>query len=69
MPQSAPGYVVLRRVDDGHWELVGEARRRPGRTARAARRDAILQAMGREPRPDETFAAILRSEWRIGSDY
>ena len=32
-----PGYVVLRQVDADRWELVGEAERRPGQTARKRR--------------------------------
>jgi hypothetical protein len=69
MPATRPGYVVFRQADDGRWELIGEARRRPGRTARAARRDAIVEALGREPEPGERCAAVLRSEWRISGDY
>jgi hypothetical protein len=67
--RSQPGFVVLRKVADGHWELVGEARRRPGRTARAARREAIIEAIGGEPAEHDEYAVILRSEWRIGLDH
>jgi hypothetical protein len=69
MAVGQPGYVVLRRVADGHWELVGEASRRPGRTARAARREAIVDAIGGEPVEDDEYAVVLRSEWRIGLDH
>lgn len=62
---SGPGFVVLRETAPGRYELVGEARRRPGLTAKAARRQAVVEAAGREPEPDEAYAAILRSEWRI----
>jgi hypothetical protein len=62
---TSPGFVVLRETEPGRYELVGEARRRPGLTARAARRHAVLDAAGREPEPGEVYAAILRSEWRI----
>ncbi len=62
---SVPGFVVLRETGPGRYELVGEARRRPGLTAKAARRQAVVEAAGREPGPDEAYAAILRSEWRI----
>jgi hypothetical protein len=64
-PTGRPSYVVLRQVDDGRWELVGEATRRPGLTARAARAQAVADATGGKAGPDEVYAAILRSEWRI----
>ena len=63
--RKSPGYVVLRQAGDGRWELVGEARRRPGLAARAARNRAVRDALGREPEPGAVFAAILRSEWKI----
>ncbi len=69
MPQSRPGYFVFRQAADGGWELLGEANRRPGRTAKAARREAIVEVIGREPDPAERFAVVLRSEWRIGTEY
>jgi hypothetical protein len=62
---SSPGFVVLRETEPGRYELVGEARRRPGLTAKEARRQAVIEAAGREPEPDEVYGAILRSEWRI----
>jgi hypothetical protein len=61
----SPGFVVLRETEPGRYEVVGEARRRPGLTAKAARRQAVVEAAGREPEPGEVYAAILRSEWRI----
>ncbi len=66
---TAPGYVVLRQVGDGRWEMVGEARRKPGLTARAARAQAIRDAVGGDINDDEVYVAVLRSEWRIGLDY
>jgi hypothetical protein len=66
---TAPGYVVLRQVSEGQWELVGEARRRPGLTARAARAQAIRDAAGGEIDSADVYVAVLRSEWRIGLDY
>jgi hypothetical protein len=63
--RKAPGYVVLRRIDGTRYELVGEADRRPGRSARQARADAVAQATGGKAQPGETYAAVLRSEWRI----
>ena len=65
---SKPSYVVLREIGEGRWELVGEARRRPGLTARAARAQAILDATGGKATSDEAYKAILRSEWRIASE-
>ena len=62
---SKPGFVVLRETAPGRYELVGEAPRRPGLTAKKARRQAVVDAAGGEPRPDQAYAAILRSEWRI----
>lgn len=69
MPASTPGYLVFRKSDADQWELLGEATRRPGQTARAARRGAIIDVTGREPSQDEVFAAVLRSEWRIATEY
>jgi hypothetical protein len=66
---TPPGYVVLRQVGEGQWEMVGEARRRPGLTARAARAQAIRDAVGGEIDDDDVYVAVLRSEWRIGLDY
>ena len=64
-----PGYVVLRKVDADRWELVGEAERRPGQTARKARAQAIADATGGKAEPGEVYAAVLRSEWRIALDH
>jgi hypothetical protein len=61
--------VVLRQVSDGRWEMMGEARRRPGLTARAARAQAIRDAAGGEVDADDVCVAVLRSEWRVGLDY
>lgn len=74
MPESKgapnkPGYVVLREVSPGRWELLGEADRRPGQTARRARAQAIQDATGGKAMPGEAYAAVLRSEWRIALDY
>lgn len=66
---SAPGFVVFRRVSDDQWQLVGEAARRPGQTARKARAQAIQDATGGKAAAGEVYAAVLRSEWRIALDY
>jgi len=63
-----PGYVVLRESGEGSWELVGYADRKPGRTARQARADAVAEATGRAARPGESYRAVLRSEWRVAGD-
>jgi hypothetical protein len=62
---AAPTYVVLRQTAEGRYQLVGEARRRPGLTARAARAQAVQDATKGKAKPGEVYAAILRSEWRI----
>ena len=66
---SAPGFVVLRELRDGRWELLGEVPRRRGLPARAARSRAILDATGGEAKAGEAYAAVLRSEWRIAQDW
>jgi hypothetical protein len=66
---SRPGFVVLRRVDEDQWELLGEFERKPGLTARAARSQAILEATGGRASAGEDYAAVLRSEWRIARDW
>jgi hypothetical protein len=66
---SRPGFVVLREVSPGRWEVVGEAARRPGLPAKKARAQAIEDATEGKARPDESYAVVLRSEWRIAQDY
>jgi hypothetical protein len=66
---SAPGFVVLRELPDGRWELLGEVSRRRGLPARAARSRAILDATGGNAKAGEVYAAVLRSEWRIAQDW
>jgi hypothetical protein len=62
---SKPAFVVLREVGEGRYELVAEVERRPGMTARAARKQAVLDATAGRAKDGETYAAVLRSEWRI----
>jgi hypothetical protein len=62
------GFVVLRHVGGDEWQLVGEAERLPGRTARAARAQAVLDATNGKAREGEVYAAVLRSEWRVALD-
>lgn len=65
---TAPGFVVLRRGDDGRWDLLGEVARPRGMPARAARSAAIMEVTGGAAVAGETYAAVLRSEWRIAMD-
>lgn len=64
-----PGFVVLRKVGEDRWRLLGEADRKPGMTARAARAQAILDATKGKAKAGEVYAAVLRSEWRIALDH
>lgn len=66
---AKPGYFVFRLIREGEWRLVGEADRRPGHTARAARAQAIQDATGGRAKEGEVYAAVLRSEWRIALEY
>jgi hypothetical protein len=63
------GYVVLQRVRDDEWRLVGEIDRRPGLPARKSRAQAVRDLLGREPQDSEVFAVVPRSEWRVGLDH
>lgn len=67
--QPAPGFVVLRHVGGSRWEFLKEVPRRRGIPARAARSRAILDATDGAAQPGETYAAILRSEWRVSLDW
>jgi hypothetical protein len=62
---NAGGFVVLREVSPGHWEVVGDVDRRPGLTARASRVQAVQDATGGAVSGDEHYAAVPRSEWRV----
>jgi hypothetical protein len=66
---SGPGFVVLRQVGKGTWELLGEVPRKQGLPARAARRQAVLDATDGSAKRGEVYAAVLRSEWRIALDW
>jgi hypothetical protein len=65
MSPDAGTYVVLQNVGSEEWRVIGEAGRQPGLPARRARRQAIRDVLGREPREDEKFAVLPRSEWRL----
>jgi len=66
---SAPGFVILRQLPNGQWQMLGEVPRKPGLTARAARSQAILDATKGKAKTGEVYAAILRSEWRLAMDW
>jgi hypothetical protein len=66
--KGKPGFVVLRQVADDTWQLLGEVPRRPGLPARKARAQAVLDATEGKADPAESYAAVLRSEWRIALD-
>ena len=66
---AAPGFVVLRQVAEGQWQMLGEVRRKQGLPARAARSQAILDATNGTAKAGEVYAAVLRSEWRVAMDW
>jgi IS5 family transposase len=66
---AAPGFVVLRRIAEDRWELLGEVPRKRGLPARAARTQAILDATNGAAKEGEVYAAVLRSEWRVALDW
>jgi hypothetical protein len=66
--RPSPGFVVFRQENGDLWRLVGEARRTPGLTARRARARAIEDVTRGTAKPGETYAAVLRSEWRVSLD-
>jgi hypothetical protein len=66
---TAPGFVVLREMGGGRWELLGEVARRRGLPARAARTAAIMEITENAAVSGERYAAVLRSEWRIAQDW
>jgi hypothetical protein len=63
-----PGYVVFEQVGEDTWRLIGDVDRLPGRTARAARAQAIHDATGGKAKTGDAYRAVLRSEWRIAAD-
>jgi hypothetical protein len=66
---DAGRYVVLQQLGPDEWRVVGEAGRRPGLPARRSRAQAIRDVLGREPREDEAFAVLPRSEWLLSLDH
>lgn len=61
---SAGGFVVLREAGDGIWQFVGNADRRPGLRAEAARAQAVQDVTDGTATAGEVYAVVLRSEWR-----
>jgi hypothetical protein len=57
--------VVLQQLRPDEWRVIGEVGRRPGLPARRSRSQAIRDVLDREPRADERFAVLPRSEWRL----
>jgi hypothetical protein len=66
---SAPRFVELRKVSQGRWQFLREVERKRGLAARAARTQAILDAMNGQAREGDVYAAVLRSEWRLAMDW
>lgn len=58
------GFVVLREVEPGLWQLIGDVDRRPGLAERAARARAVRDAVG-EISAGGTYAALHRDEWQV----
>jgi hypothetical protein len=67
--RQGPGFVVLRELKNGNWELLGEVPRTRGLPARAARSRAILDATNGKAKKGEVYAAVLRSEWKVALDW
>lgn len=66
---APPGFVVLKQTATGQWQWLGDVRRKPGLTARAARAQAILEASGGKAKAGEIYAAVLRSEWLVAQQW
>lgn len=62
------GYVVLREVEPGLWDLVGGADHRPGLSARAGRAQAVRDATGGAAREGAVYAALPRDQWHVVRD-
>jgi len=70
IPSAAPRawFVVLHEFTPDRRQIVGEVARRPGLPARAARIQAVREAIGGDPAPGQGYAAVLRNEWRIAAE-
>jgi len=65
MNANLGGYVVLQKLGDDDWRLLGDVDRRPGLPARKSRARAVVDVLGRQPADGEVFAVLPRSEWRL----
>ena len=65
MNANLGGYVVLQKLGDADWRLLGDVDRRPGLPARKSRARAVVDVLGRQPADGEVFAVLPRSEWRL----
>ena len=65
MSPNQGGYVVLQRLREDDWRVLGDVDRQPGLPARKSRAQAVRDVLGREPTRDEIFAVLPRSEWRL----
>jgi hypothetical protein len=68
-PQERPGFVVLQETAPGYWQVIGEVARHPGLTARMARIQAVREATGGCLDDGGSYAAVLRSEWRVAAKF
>lgn len=68
MATRRPGYVVLEKVGEDRWRLIGDVDRTPGTPAAKARALAIQEAAGGRVKPGREYRAILRSEWKIAGE-
>ena len=69
MTPGLGSYVVLQRISETDWKMLGEVARRPGLPARKSRAQALRDVLGREPEGGETYVVLPRSEWRLGLDH
>jgi hypothetical protein len=49
--------------------MLGDVDRQPGMAARRSRAQAVRDVLGREPRGEEAFAVLPRSEWQLALDH
>ena len=66
--RAAPGFVVLRQMGPDTWQFLGEVPRKQGASRARPAPGRFLDATGDSAIAGETYAAVLRSEWRIALD-
>lgn len=69
MTARLASYIILQRISETDWKVLGEVARRPGLPARKSRAQALRDVLGREPAGSETYVILPRSEWRLGLDH